>query len=149
MILLIRILKTFMPKFFPYLIIFQIGARLKIIKFWHRKSKKSHFAKFQKVQLNIIKVQFCLMKLLYWTITIHNFPKQFIKQWGRNQGGLESQSSLKFLVLYLYIWLKIYYSKNFYKMSPPLNKNHSALTENDTWNDGELLSVQFIFMMFF
>ena len=70
-------------------------------------------------------------------------------QWGRNQGGLESQSSLKFLVLYLYIWLKIYYSKNFYKMSPPLNKNHSALTENDTWNDGELLSVEFIFMMFF
>ena len=45
---------------------------------------------------------------------------------GGTRGGLESQSSHKFLVLYLYIWLKIYHSKIFYKISPPLKKIHSS-----------------------
>ena len=113
---------------------FKLEQGKEVIKFWHRKSKKSHFAKFQKVQLNIIKVQFCLMKLLYWTITIHNFPKQFIKIY--SEGGTREDWSpsppLNFWFC-TYVWLKIYYSKFFYKITPPLKKIHSALTAHYNW----------------
>ena len=45
----------------------------------------------------------------YWMYFV--FKMCMYLQWGRNQGGLESQSSHKFLVLYLNIWQNLLFQK--------------------------------------